>query len=117
MDPRELRRALPTLIKAEVEAPWGFAVDANPPEVGGMFVAYVVENSKAEKAGLMPGDQIVVANNSIVLGLPFERCLGLLRARQRPTALHQEQQQLLPLQLEVADCLQGRTSHWLAGLL
>lgn len=42
--------------KAEVEAPWGFAVDANPPEVGGLFVAYVVENSKAEKAGLMPGE-------------------------------------------------------------
>ncbi|CDJ58185.1 Pdz domain protein, related, related [Eimeria maxima] len=99
-DPKELRKALPTLMKAEVEAPWGFAVDANPPEVGGIFVAYVVENSKAEKAGLMPGDQIVVANNSILLGKPFESCLASLRARQRPTAI-QLQQVLLPLQLEV----------------
>ena len=48
------------------------------------------------------GDQIVIANNSIVLGLPVERCLASLRARQRPGLLQQqERQQLLPLQLEV----------------
>ncbi|CDJ41693.1 Pdz domain protein, related, related [Eimeria tenella] len=100
MDPKELRKALPTLIKAEVEAPWGFAFDSNPREVGGIFVAYVVEGSKAEKAGLVPGDQIVLASNTILLGLPVEKCVDLLRPRRRPKP-QQREPQLLPLKLEV----------------
>ncbi|KAL8449580.1 hypothetical protein Emed_003012 [Eimeria media] len=60
------------------------------------------------------GDQIVVVNDNIVLGLPFEDCLTALRARSSSfRAQHQQQQQqqqqqqreqqmlLEPLQLEV----------------
>lgn len=43
-----------------MEAPWGFAFDSNPREVGGIFVAYVVEGSKAEKAGLVPGKSRII---------------------------------------------------------
>ena len=43
------------LRRTEVGAPWGFAVDANPEELGGLFVAYIVEGSKADTAGLMQG--------------------------------------------------------------
>ncbi|KAL8430973.1 hypothetical protein Efla_003964 [Eimeria flavescens] len=131
-DPEETRKALPTMAQIEVGAPWGLAVEGNPPELGGLFVAYVVEGSKADKAGLargnkqtaaaaaaaaaglsssklhallISGDQIVVANGSIVLGLPFADCLDALRPRRLPFKQQQQQQQeallLEPLQLEV----------------
>ncbi|KAL8444657.1 hypothetical protein Emag_005369 [Eimeria magna] len=55
------------------------------------------------------GDQIVVVNDNIVLGLPFEDCLAAMRARSSSfRSQHQQQQQqreqqmlLEPLQLEV----------------
>ncbi|OEH78436.1 PDZ domain containing protein [Cyclospora cayetanensis] len=102
LDPKELRGALPTLLQTTVEAPWGFAVDANPQELGGSYIAYVVEGSKADEAGLMQGDQIVIANDTSVLGAPFSKCLQALRTRQviKPEQ-PQQQVQLLPLKLDV----------------
>ncbi|KFG58884.1 putative transmembrane protein [Toxoplasma gondii RUB] len=84
-DPEVLQANLPTAESATLKMPTGLAVGANDPALGGCFVAYVAEDSRAEKAGIRPGMQIVAVGNKVLLGKPLEACLEALTFPTRPS--------------------------------
>ncbi|PHJ17661.1 pdz domain related [Cystoisospora suis] len=67
--------------------PTGLAIGANDEALGGCYVAYVAEDSKAQKAGIRAGDQIVAAGEKVLLARPLKECLDALTFPERPYPL------------------------------
>ncbi|CRG95306.1 conserved Plasmodium protein, unknown function [Plasmodium gallinaceum] len=53
----------------------GVVINKNPDSIGGCFISYVIEGSKASKKNFHHGDQIVSLNNIITYGKPIDFCL------------------------------------------
>ncbi|PFH36793.1 hypothetical protein BESB_049850 [Besnoitia besnoiti] len=77
-DPELLQANLPTVEPATLKMPTGLAIEANDSTLGGCYVAYVAEDSKADKAGVRPGAQVVAVGDQVLLGRPLSACLEAL---------------------------------------
>ncbi|VTZ67196.1 conserved Plasmodium protein, unknown function [Plasmodium chabaudi chabaudi] len=53
----------------------GIVLNKNPDEIGGCYVSYIIEGSKASKKNFNHGDQIVALNNIVTYGKPIDDCL------------------------------------------
>ncbi|SPJ08507.1 conserved Plasmodium protein, unknown function [Plasmodium sp. DRC-Itaito] len=53
----------------------GIVLNKNPDSIGGCYVSYIIEGSKASKKNLHHGDQIVALNNHVTYGKPIDLCL------------------------------------------
>ncbi|CRG99849.1 conserved Plasmodium protein, unknown function [Plasmodium relictum] len=53
----------------------GIVINKNPDCIGGCYVSYIIEGSKASKKNFHHGDQIVALNNIITYGKPIDFCL------------------------------------------
>ncbi|KOB59321.1 hypothetical protein PFHG_01078 [Plasmodium falciparum HB3] len=53
----------------------GIVLNKNPDSIGGCYVSYIIEGSKASKKNLHHGDQIVALNNHVTYGKPIDFCL------------------------------------------
>ncbi|CAD2086088.1 conserved Plasmodium protein, unknown function [Plasmodium vinckei brucechwatti] len=53
----------------------GIVLNKNPDEIGGCYVSYIIEGSKASKKSFNHGDQIVALNNIVTYGKPIDDCL------------------------------------------
>ncbi|SBT79393.1 conserved Plasmodium protein, unknown function [Plasmodium malariae] len=53
----------------------GIVLNKNPDSIGGCYVSYIIEGSKASKKNFHHGDQIVALNSIITYGKPIDHCL------------------------------------------
>ncbi|SOV20826.1 conserved Plasmodium protein, unknown function [Plasmodium sp. DRC-Itaito] len=53
----------------------GIVLNKNPDSIGGCYVSYIIEGSKASKKNFHHGDQIVALNNQVTYGKPIDFCL------------------------------------------
>ncbi|SBT34633.1 hypothetical protein, conserved [Plasmodium ovale wallikeri] len=66
-----MNNSLQVIIKKNI----GIVLNKNPDSIGGCYVSYIIEGSKASKQNFHHGDQIVALNNIVTYGKPIDYCL------------------------------------------